>query len=95
MADSKSIDLLVRFNSRFKCNYGSKMRERKNSDTKDQSFDVTSALPLVAMLSRWGVCIPTNGLIVPSYRINDWIWWARVIKDRCLIKVGQHEHTSR
>jgi hypothetical protein len=66
MADSNSVDLLVGFNSELKRDYGSKTKKRKNSDTKDRSFDVVSALPLVAMLSRWGVCIPPNGLVVPS-----------------------------
>jgi hypothetical protein len=66
MADSNSVDLLVRFNSGLKRDYGSKTRKRKNSDTKDRSFDVESALPLVAMLNRRGVCIPPNGLAVPS-----------------------------
>jgi hypothetical protein len=64
MADSNSVDLLV--NSGLKRDYGSKTRKRKNSDTKDHSFDVASALLLVAMLSRRGVCIPPNGLTVPS-----------------------------
>jgi hypothetical protein len=82
MADSNSVDLLVGFNSRLKRDYGSKTRERKNSDTKDRSFDVVSALPLVAMLSRRGICILPNGLAVPSCRINIRIWRARVIKDR-------------
>jgi hypothetical protein len=91
MADSNSVDLLVGFNSRFKWDYGSKTRKRKNSDTKDRSFDVASTLPLVAMLNRRGVYIPPNGLVVPNVRI----WRAKVIKDRCLKKVGQHEHTPR
>jgi hypothetical protein len=95
MADSNSVDLLVGFNSGLKQDYGSKTRKRKNSDTKDRSLDVASALPLVAMLSRRGVCIPPNGLVVPSCRINVRIWRAKVIKDRCLKKVGQREHTSR
>jgi hypothetical protein len=95
MADSNSIYLLVGFNSRLKQAYGSKTRERKNSDTKDRSLDVASALPLVAMLSRRGVYIPPNGLAVPGCRMNVRIWWARVIKDRCLKKVGQHDHTPR
>ena len=51
MADNNSVDLLVGFNSRFKQNYGSKTRKKKNNDTKDRFFDVASALPLVAMLS--------------------------------------------
>jgi hypothetical protein len=55
MVDSNSVDLLVGFNSRLKRDYGSKTRERKNSDTKNRSFDVTRALPLIAMLSCWGV----------------------------------------
>jgi hypothetical protein len=95
MADSNSVDPLVVFNSGLKRDYGSKTRERKKSDTKDRSLDVASALPLVAMLSRRGVYIPPNGLTVPGCRMNIRIWWARVIKDRCLKKVGQHEHTSR
>jgi hypothetical protein len=52
MADSNLVYLLIGFNSGFKRDYGSKTRERKNSDTKDRSLDVASALPLVAMLSR-------------------------------------------
>jgi hypothetical protein len=66
MADSNSVDLLVGFNSGLKQDYGSKTGKRKNSDTKDCSFDVASALPLAAMLSRRGVCILPNGLVVPS-----------------------------
>jgi hypothetical protein len=95
MADSNSVDLLVGLNSRLKRNYGFKARERKNNDTKDHSFDVASALPLISMLSSWGVCIPPNGLTVPSCRINVRIWRARVIKDRCLKKVGQCKHAPR
>jgi hypothetical protein len=95
MADSNSVYLLVGFNSGFKRDYGSKTRERKNSDTKDRPLDIASALPLVAMLSRRGVYIPPNGLAVPGCRMNVRIWRARVIKDRCLKKVGQHEHTPR
>jgi hypothetical protein len=95
MADNNSVDLLVGFNSGLNRDYGSKTTKRKNSDTKDLSLDVASALPLVAMLSYRGVCIPLNGLIVPSYRINFRIWRARVIKDRCLKKVGQRKHTLR
>jgi hypothetical protein len=95
MADSNLVYLLVGFNSGLKRDYGSKTRERKNSDTKDRSLDVASALPLVAMLSRQGVYIPPNGLAVSDYRMNVRIWRARVIKDRCLKKVGQHEHTPR
>jgi hypothetical protein len=95
MADSNSVYLLVGFNSGFKRDYGSKTRERKNSDTKDRPLDIVSALPLVAMLSRRGVYIPPNGLAVPGCRMNVRIWRARVIKDRCLKKVGQHEHTPR
>jgi hypothetical protein len=95
MADSNSVYLLVGFNSRLKRDYGSKTRERKNSDTKDRSLDVASALPLIAMLSHWGVYILPNGLAVPGCRMNVRIWRARVIKDRCLKKVGQHEHTLR
>jgi hypothetical protein len=95
MADSNSVDLLVGFHSGLKQDYGSKTRERKNSDTKDRSFDVASTLPLVAMLSHWGVCIPPNGLAVPSCRINVRISWARVIKDRCLKEVGQGEQIPR
>jgi hypothetical protein len=64
MVDSNSIDLLVGFNSGLKRDYGSKTGKRKNSDTKDCSFDVASTLPLVAMLSRRGVCILPNGLAV-------------------------------
>jgi hypothetical protein len=66
MVDGNSVDLLVGFNSRLKRDYGSKTRKRKNSDTKDRSFDVASALPLVVMLNRRDVCIPPNGLAVPS-----------------------------
>jgi hypothetical protein len=95
MADSNSVYLLVGFNSGFKQDYGSKTRERKNSDTKDCPLDIASALPLVAMLSRQGVYIPPIGLAVPGCRMNVRIWRARVIKDRCLKKIGQHEHTPR
>jgi hypothetical protein len=95
VTDSNSIDLLIGFNSGLKRDDDSKARERKNSDTKDRSFDVASALPLVAMLSCRGLCIPPNGLTVLSSRINVWIWWAGVIKDRDLEKVGQYEHTPR
>jgi hypothetical protein len=70
MADSNSVYFLVVFNSGLKQEYGSKTRERKNSDTKDRSLDVASALPLVAMLSRWGVYIPPNGLAVLGCRMN-------------------------
>jgi hypothetical protein len=66
MADSNLVDLLIGFNFGLKRDYGSKTRKRKNSDTKDRSFDVASTLPFVAMLSRRGVCIPPNGLAVPS-----------------------------
>jgi hypothetical protein len=95
MADSNSVDLLVGFNSGLKRDYGSKTRKRKNNNTKDRSFDVASALLFVVMLSHQGVCIPPNGLVVPSYRINIRIWRAKVIKDRCLKKVGQREHMPR
>jgi hypothetical protein len=95
MADNNLVDLLVGFNSGLKRDYGSKTMKRKNGHTKDRSFDVASALPLVAMLSRRGVCIPLNGFVVPSCRINVRIWRARVIKDRCLKKVGQCEHMPR
>jgi hypothetical protein len=95
MADSNSVDLLVGFNSGFKRDYGSKTRKRKNSDTKDRSLDVASALPLIAMLSRRGVCIPPSGLAVPGCRMNVQIWRARVIKEKCLKKVGQCEDTPR
>jgi hypothetical protein len=88
MADSNSVDLLVGFNSGLKRDYGSKTRERKNSDTKDRSFDVASTLPLIAMLNRRGVCIPPNGLAVPSCRINIRVWRARVIKDKCFKNGG-------
>jgi hypothetical protein len=88
MANSNSVYLLVGFNSGFKRDYGSKTRKRKNSDTKDCPLDV-------AMLSRWGVYIPPNGFAVPGCRMSVWIWRAKVIKDRCLKKVGQHEHTPR
>jgi hypothetical protein len=66
MANSNLVDLLVGFNSELKRDYGSKTRKRKNSDTKDRSLDVESALPLVAMLNRRGVCILLNGLAVPN-----------------------------
>jgi hypothetical protein len=66
MADSNSVDLLGVFNSGLKRDYGSKTRERKNSDTKDRSFDVASALLLVVMLSRRGIYIPSNGRTVPG-----------------------------
>jgi hypothetical protein len=95
MADSNSVDFLVGFNSGLKRDYGLKTREKKNSDTKDRSFDVASILPLVAMLSRRGVCILPNRLAVPSCRIIVRIWRAKVIKDGCLKKVGQREHTLR
>jgi hypothetical protein len=95
MADSNLVDLLVGFNSGLKRDDGSKTRKRKNSDTKDCSLDVASTLPLVAMLSRRGICIPPNGLVVSICRINIRIWRARVIKDRCLKKVGQSKHTLR
>jgi hypothetical protein len=95
MADSNSIDLLVGFHSGLKRDYGSKTRERKNNDTKDHSFDVMCALPLVAMLSCWDVCIPPNRLAVMGCRINVRIGRARVIKDRCFKKVGQREHMPR
>jgi hypothetical protein len=84
MADSNSVYLLVGFNSGLKRDYGSKTRERKNSDTKDRSLDVASALPFVAMLSRRGIYIPPNGLVVLGCRMNVRIWRARVVKDRCL-----------
>jgi hypothetical protein len=95
MADSNSVYLLVGFNSGLKRDYGSKTRERKNSDTKDRPLDIVSALPLIAMLNRRGIYIPPNGLVVPGCRMNVRIWWARVIKDRCFKKVGQHEHMPR
>jgi hypothetical protein len=95
MADSNSVDLLVGIYSGLKRDYGSKTMERKNNDTKNRSFDVTCALPLVAMLSCWGICIPLNALDVPSCRINIWIGRAGVIKDRCFKAVGQREHTPR
>jgi hypothetical protein len=95
VADSNLVDLLVGFHSGLKRDYGSKTRERKNSDTKDRSFDITCALLLVAMLSCWGVCIPPNRLAVTGCRINVRIGRARVIKDRRLEKVGQCEHTPR
>jgi hypothetical protein len=95
MVDSNSVDLLVGFNFGLKRDDSSKTRTRKNSDTKDCSFDFASALPLVAMFNHRGICIPPNGLVVPSCRINVSIWWARVSKDRCLKKVGQREYTPR
>jgi hypothetical protein len=45
MIDSNSVDLFVGFNSGLKRDDGAKAREKKNSDTKDRSFDVVSALP--------------------------------------------------
>jgi hypothetical protein len=57
MVDKNSEDLLVGWNSKLKRDYGSKTKEKKNNDTKNHSFDVASALPLVAMLSRRGVYI--------------------------------------
>ena len=39
MVDSNLVDCLVGFNSGFKRDYSSKTRKRKNSDTKDPSFD--------------------------------------------------------
>jgi hypothetical protein len=95
MADSNSVDLLVGIHSGLKRDYGSKTRERKNNDTKNRSFDVTRALPLVAMLSRWGVCILSNALAVLSCRINVRIGQAGVIKERCFKVAGQCEHTPR
>jgi hypothetical protein len=86
--NSNLVDFLVGFNSGFKQDYGSKTMKRKDSDTKDHSFDVTCALPLVTMLNHWGVCIPPNRLVVPSCRINVGIGRTRVIKDKCLKKVG-------
>jgi hypothetical protein len=81
MANSNLVDLLIGFNSGLKRDYGSKTRERKNSNTKDRSFDVASVLLLIVMLSHQRVCIPPNGLAVPSCKINVRIWRARVIKD--------------
>jgi hypothetical protein len=95
MADSNSVDLLVGIHSGLKRDYGSKTRERKNNDIKNRSFDVTRALPLVAMLSRWGVCILPNALAVSSCRINVRIGRAGVIKERCFKAAGQREHTPR
>ena len=69
MANSNLVNLLVGLNSGLKQDYGSKTRERKNSDTKDHSLDVARALPLVAMLNYQGVCILPNKLVVPSCRI--------------------------
>jgi hypothetical protein len=66
MANSNLVDLHVGFNSGLMRDYGSKTRKKKNSDTKDRSFDVASALPLVAMLSHRGICILPNGLTIPS-----------------------------
>jgi hypothetical protein len=93
MADNNSVDFLVGFNSGLKQDYGSKTRERKNNDTKDHSFDVASTLPLVAMLKHQRICILPNRLVIPSCRINIQIGRTKVIKDRCLKKVGQCEHT--
>jgi hypothetical protein len=55
MVDSNLVDLLVEFNSRLKRDYGSKARKKKNSDTKDRSFDDMSDLLLVAMLNSRNV----------------------------------------
>jgi hypothetical protein len=73
MADCNLVDLIVGFNSRLKQDYVSKTRERKNNANKDRSLDVMRALPLIVMLSRWGVCILPNRLVVQSCRINVWI----------------------
>jgi hypothetical protein len=81
--DNNLIDLHVGLNSGLKQDYGSKTRERKNSDTKDCSFDVVSALPLDAMLSHQSICIPLNRLAVSSCK-NIRIGRARVIKEKCL-----------
>jgi hypothetical protein len=70
MANSNSVDRLVGFNSGLKRDYSSKTRNRKNSDTKDRSFDAIRALPLIVIRSRRGVCISPNGLVVPTCRIN-------------------------
>jgi hypothetical protein len=51
MAYSNLVDLPVGFYSELKQDYGSKTRERKNSDTKDRSFNVMHALPLIASLA--------------------------------------------
>ena len=98
VANSNSVDLLVGFHSRLKQDYGSKSKERKNSDTKDRSFDVASALPLVAMLSRQGICILPNGLAIPSCRINVRIGQARPGQgDQRQVpqEIGQYEQTPR
>ena len=52
MIDSDYSRPFVGLNSRPKRDNGSKTKERKNSATKDQSFDVTVALPFIAMLNR-------------------------------------------
>jgi hypothetical protein len=52
MADSNSVDLPIGLNFGLKQDYGSKTKKKKNSDTKDRSFDVTRILPLVTMLSH-------------------------------------------
>jgi hypothetical protein len=57
MVDNNSVDLIIGLNFGLKQDYDSKTKERKNSHTKDRSFDVPSALPLIAMLSHWGICI--------------------------------------
>jgi hypothetical protein len=72
MANSNSVDLLVGLNSGLKQDYGSKTRERKNSDTNDRAFDVAGALLLVVMLSCWGICILPNRLAIPSDNFPDW-----------------------
>ena len=84
MANSNLVDLLVGFNSGLKQDYGSKTKERKNCDTKDRSFDIMCAFPLIAMFTCWSICILPNRLAIPSCRINVQIGRARLIKDRCL-----------
>jgi hypothetical protein len=81
---SNLVDLFIGLNSKFKRDYGSKTRERKNNDTKDYSFADTRALLLVAKLSRWCICILPNRLVVPSCRKIIWIGRVRVIKDKSL-----------
>jgi hypothetical protein len=84
MVGSNLVDLLVGLNSRSKQDYGSETKERKKSDTKDRSFDVKYALPLVVMLNYWSICILLNKLVVPICRIIVQIRWTMVIKDTCL-----------
>jgi hypothetical protein len=95
MADNNLVDLLIGFNFGLKRDDGSKTKERKNNNTNDHFFDAASTLLLAGMLSHQGVCIPSNGLAILICRKNVRIWRARVIKDKCLKKLEQREHTPR